>query len=132
MTPIAFKLSKLVEAKDLDQLNHVNNLRYIEWILETSELHWITKTSEKIRAKVGWVMIEQHIFYKRAAVLGDELELKTWIATAGGAKSVRKTQLFLKKTGTLLVEAETLWCFVQLEDLRPRRISQEIIEPYFY
>lgn len=131
MTPIPFSLSKIVATKDLDELNHVNNLRYIEWILEVSELHWTTNTSQELRATYGWVVMEQHIRYKKGAVLGDEIELKTWIASVEGAKSVRKTQLFLKKSGTLLVEAETLWCFVLLTNLRPLRISKEIIQPYF-
>lgn len=131
MIPIPFTQTKLVTANDLDQLNHVNNLRYIEWILEISELHWTTKTSQDIRFNFGWVVMEQHIFYKKAAFLGDELELKTWIASAEGAKSVRKTQLLLKKTNSLLIEAETLWCFVHLKNLRPMRIPKEILQPYF-
>lgn len=131
MNPIPFTQTKLVTAQDLDQLNHVNNLRYIEWILEISELHWTTKTPVEVRSDFGWVVMEQHISYKKAAFLGDELELKTWIASAQGAKSVRKTQLFLKNTTSLLVEAETLWCFVQLKNLRPSRIPKEILTPYF-
>jgi acyl-CoA thioester hydrolase len=130
MKPIPFEIQKQVSEADIDDLNHVNNLRYIEWVLEISELHWKTKTPESIRLQFGWVVIEQHIYYKHAAKLGDQLQLKTWIATCEGVKSERKTSIRNSKN-QLILEATTLWCFINLETHRLSRITPEIIEPYF-
>ncbi|GGE08604.1 acyl-CoA thioesterase [Psychroflexus salis] len=130
MKPIPFEIKKEVSQADLDDLNHVNNLRYIDWVLEISELHWKTKTSEKIRNTYGWVVLEQHIYYKHPAKLNEEIYLKTWIASSKGVKSERKTTI-RNAQGKLILEASTLWCLIDLIHQKPARITPEIVEPYF-
>ena len=130
MKPIPFEMKKRVTQADLDDLNHVNNLRYIEWVLEISELHWKTKTSEEIRNRYGWVVLEQHIFYKNPTRINEEINLKTWIASSKGVKSERKTTLH-DAGGKLILEASTLWCLIDLIHQKPARITPEIVEPYF-
>lgn len=130
MKPIPFEINKEVSKADLDDLNHVNNLRYIDWVLEISELHWKTKTPESIRKQLGWVVLEQHIYYKHAAKLGDQLKLKTWIASSKGVKSERKTTI-RNADNKLILEATTLWCFIDLETHKPARITADVVEPYF-
>ena len=130
MKPIPFEMKKRVTQADLDDLNHVNNLRYIEWVLEISELHWKTKTSEEIRNRYGWVVLEQHIFYKNPTRINEEINLKTWIASSKGVKSERKTTLH-DAEGKLILEASTLWCLIDLIHQKPARITPKIVEPYF-
>jgi acyl-CoA thioester hydrolase len=130
MKPIPFEIQKQVSQADLDNLNHVNNLRYIEWVLEISELHWKNKTSESIRLRLGWVTLEQHIYYKRATKLGDQLQIKTWIESFSGVKCIRKTKITNSKN-KLILEATTLWCFIDLKNQRPARITEDVVEPYF-
>lgn len=130
MKPIPFEMKKRVMQADLDDLNHVNNLRYIEWVLEISELHWKTKTSEEIRNTYSWVVLEQHIYYKHPVKLNEEINLKTWIASSKGVKSERKTTLH-NAQGKLILEASTLWCLVDLIHQKPARITSEIVKPYF-
>lgn len=119
-----------VTQDDLDDLNHVNNLRYIEWVLKISELHWKTKTSASIREQMGWVVLQHHLFYKRAAKIDDQLQLKTWIESYHGVKCTRKTQI-LNENNKLLFKAETLWCLIDLKHQKPARITPDIVEPYF-
>ena len=38
-----------VVPNDLDDLNHVNNIRYVEWIQEISKRHWNHVTTEAIQ-----------------------------------------------------------------------------------
>ena len=130
MKSIPFEIQKQVSQADLDDLNHVNNMRYIEWVLEISELHWKTKTSANIRNQFGWVVLEHHIYYKRATKLGEELQLKTWIADYKGVKCKRKTQIFNAEK-QLIIEAKTLWCYIDLQKQRPARITEAIVQPYF-
>lgn len=131
MQPKVFTQTRKVVDADIDDLHHVNNLKYIEWVLEVSEKHWHSETSKSHREKFGWVVMEQHIYYKKAAYLGDEILLKTWIDSVDGAKSLRKIQVFAKESQQLILEAETLWCFVELPRLRPLRIPKEVVAPFF-
>ena len=38
-----------VVSDDIDHLNHVNNIRYLEWIQAMARAHWTSLTSEKQR-----------------------------------------------------------------------------------
>jgi acyl-CoA thioester hydrolase len=113
---------------DLDSLNHVNNVRYVQWINDIAEEHWYTKATEPILASYFWVMINHHIHYKGQAILGDELYLKTFVTKAEGVTSTRMVEIYNKNSGKLLTTSETNWCFMSKASNRPARIPQEIIE----
>lgn len=130
MKPIPFEIEIKVTQDDLDDLHHVNNIRYIEWALNISELHWKTKTPTSIRQQLGWVVLEHHLYYKKAAKKDEVLKLKTWIDHYSGVKCTRKIQL-KNLDGQLLFEAKTLWCLIDLKHQKPARITAEIVEPYF-
>ena len=80
----------IVPATANDIRGHVNNLVYLEWCLDAAEAHWMSKSTESLRQKYVWYVIEHNIQYRASAFEGDELELKTWIdSTQGQAPPVR-------------------------------------------
>ena len=36
-----FETSRIVKTNDLDELNHVNNIRYVEWVQNIAKAHWL-------------------------------------------------------------------------------------------
>lgn len=130
MKPIPFEIHKTVDLGDLDDLQHVNNVRYIEWVLDISELHWKTKTSSTIRNKLGWVVLEHHFTYKKPAKINDKLKIFTWIDTYHGVKCTRKTEI-VNNENQLLFKAKTLWCLIDMHHQKPARITPDIVKPYF-
>jgi acyl-CoA thioester hydrolase len=115
-----------VSQSDLDSRNHVNNVRYVKWVQDLAEAHWLLKTSEDIRRSYYWVMISHHIQYKAEAVLGDTLLLKTFVTESKGVRSIRIVEIYNKSTQKLLTTSETTWCFMSHETNRPTRIPEEI------
>lgn len=115
-----------VSTSDLDSRNHVNNVRYVKWVQDIAEAHWLLKTSEEIRQNYYWVMISHHIQYKAEAVLGDTLVLKTFVTESKGVRSTRVVEIYNKSTQKLLTTSETIWCFMSHETNRPTRIPEEI------
>lgn len=121
-----FQKTVVVSKKDLDDLDHVNNIRYIEWIQEVSKEHWKSRVSKKVDQEVIWVVKSHHVEYKNEARLGDEISIKTFIAETRGAISVRAVEMRLLNSDKLLVESKTEWCLLNAKNYKPMRISEEI------
>ena len=121
-----FELTRIVVEDDLDELKHVNNVRYVQWIQDISKEHWVTKASEEIRNSVLWVVMNHNITYKNAAVLDDEIKVTTHIESSRGATSVRVVEMHNAKTNQLLLRSKTEWCLLNANTLKPTRISENI------
>ena len=115
-----------VKEEDLDDLKHVNNVRYVQWIQDISKEHWEKRVPDKLKKEVIWVVQNHNITYKGAATLGDVISLKTFIAATKGATSHRIVEMRNKNTGELLLESKTAWCLLHPKTFRPMRISGEI------
>lgn len=125
-----FEVHKVVSQEDLDELKHVNNVRYIEWVNDIAEAHWISKSSEQERSDFFWVLVHHSIDYKGEAKLGDVLRLKTYVESSKGVKSVRVVEVFNETTDRLITKSETTWCFMDSSTKRPTRIPEAIAQMF--
>ncbi len=116
----------VVEQGDLDDLNHVNNVRYLEWIQDISKEHWELNVPATVKQDLVWVVSSHYIQYRGEAKLGDTIHLRTYIAETKGAISVRAVEMRHAETGKTLVESKTEWCLLNAKTFKPMRISQEI------
>lgn len=124
---LIFEKSITVSAEDLDARNHVNNVRYVQWVQDIAEENWIANTSNNLRANFYWVMLSHHIQYKAEAKLGDNLLLKTFVTKAEGYRSTRIVEIYNQNTNKLLSTSETVWCLMTHKTNKPTRITQDIV-----
>ena len=115
-----------VRPEDIDQLNHVNNVVYVQWIQDAAVNHWNSVAPDEIKKSFVWVIVRHEIDYRQSAKLNDELLIKTWVLNAQGVSSVRQVQIFRKEDLKLLVESKTNWCMVDVNTQRPARITREV------
>jgi len=115
-----------VVMKDLDDLNHVNNIRYVEWIQEVSKNHWQKLTTQEIRDEMVWVVRTHNISYHKSALLGDTIQMNTYIQGNKGPISTRVVEIKNNKTGQLLVIAHTGWCLLDAKTFRPKRVPESV------
>lgn len=115
-----------VAKDDLDQLNHVNNVRYVQWVQDIAEDHWLKNASKTILDNYFWVMLSHHIEYKGEALLGDELNIKTYVSKSVGLTSIRHVVITNNTNGKIIVTSETKWCFMSTATKKPTRIPTEI------
>ncbi|MEO0573659.1 MAG: acyl-ACP thioesterase domain-containing protein [Bacteroidota bacterium] len=115
-----------VTSNDLDELNHVNNIRYIDWVQQISKEHWEKVTSQEIRNELIWVVRKHEVNYFKSAVLEDVLTLHTYISQNKGPISTRIVEIWNNKTNTLLVKASTDWCLLDASNFRPKRVPEHI------
>jgi acyl-CoA thioester hydrolase len=125
---LIFEKKITVSKEDLDARNHVNNVRYVQWVQDIAEENWTNNTSKIIRNTYYWVMLSHYIQYKAEAVLGDELQLKTFVTKAEGLRSTRIVEIYNLKTNKLLSSSETNWCLMSHKTHKPTRITQDIID----
>ncbi len=115
-----------VEEEDLDDMGHVNNVRYVSWIQEISAEHWQSRAPEAIREQVAWVVYNHNITYYAPALPGEKIRISTYIDRTEKAFSYRVVQMHREKDDTLLLKAITTWCMVDIHSHRPKRIGPEI------
>lgn len=117
-----------VSRGDLDDLNHVNNVRFVQWIQDISKEHWQKVATPEIQKEVVWVVMNHHIAYKNAAKLNDVVRIRSYIDKTKGATSVRIVEMYNDKTNQLLLRSNTEWCLLNGNTLKPIRISEDIIQ----
>lgn len=120
-----FEKSYIVEASHIDELNHVNNVVYLEWIQDIANLHWAQLKEGHDTSKYVWVVIRHEIDYLRQAHLKDTILVKTWVGATGGIKSVRHIEFY--KNGKLLVKSQTTFCLLDANTFKPTRITDEVL-----
>lgn len=118
-------LSIRVEPQHIDDMQHVNNVVYLQWVQDAALAHWNTAPAE-VRNKYNWVALRHEIDYKAPGFLGDELVAKTWVFNFEGVKSIRMVQIIRTKDNRLLAEARSTWCLLNATSGRPSKIGDDI------
>ena len=121
-----FQKEITVSKDDLDQLQHVNNVRYVQWVQDVAEAHWLQNASSKILESYYWVLVNHNIDYKGQAFLDDRIVIKTYVTSSEGVFSIRKVEMFNKTQNKLIISSTTKWCLINSKTHKPARISQDI------
>lgn len=123
-----FETQITVTEDDLDELNHVNNVRYVSWVNDAAKLHWEKNSTVDMRSKYYWILLSHLIEYKSSAFLNDLINIKTYVTKSEGVTSSRTVEMYHSNTNKLLVKSETNWCLKDSSTNRPTRISEEIVK----
>lgn len=121
-----FKKCITVTKDDLDELEHVNNVRYLQWVQDVAKVHWENNVTKEILDQYFWVVVSHFIEYKSSALLNDNILLKTYVTKSEGVTSTRIVEMYLQDNNKLLAKAETKWCLMNKTTKRPTRINSEI------
>jgi acyl-CoA thioester hydrolase len=113
-----------VSENDIDDLNHVNNIQYLNWVLKAAEEHWNLVTNKEYDKNYAWVVLKHEIDYLKSAKLNDEINIITWVRSNYGVKSERIVHI--KRNDETLVKAKTIWVLVNKKNMKPVRIPKKI------
>ncbi len=120
-----FTLNRTVMTEDIDELHHVNNVVYVEWVQDIAKKHWAFLTQNQSLSNYIWVLIKHEIDYLNQAVLNDSITINTWVSELTGAKCIRHVEVYKDKT--LLVKSKTTWCLLNAKTYKPLRIPNDIL-----
>jgi acyl-CoA thioester hydrolase len=121
-----FELKIKVTSEYIDDLNHVNNVVYIQWMDKVAFEHWEFLTQKDPLPQYIWVVLKHEVDYLKQAVLGDIITVKTWVGETKGFKSERLMEFY--KNNQLLVKAKTVWGMLDAENYKPSRIRENVLK----
>jgi acyl-CoA thioester hydrolase len=124
-----FSHSFRVQAEDIDEQGHVNNVSYLRWIQDVAVAHWQNSATVEQQEKYAWVVVRHEIDYKKQAFENDEITATTWVGEWSKVTCERFTEIF--RGNELLVKGRTVWCMLDRETAKPARIASDLIERFF-
>jgi acyl-CoA thioester hydrolase len=131
--PGVFTLRRRVGWRDIDPAKHVNNANYLAYIedcgVEVAAAHGWPMT-RMMADGFGIVARRFRIEYRQAAVLGDTLEIATWISDVKRVTAVRHYTIKRASDGELIARAHVLWVWVELASGRPMRIPAGFMDDF--
>jgi len=122
-----FEHRLMVQADDIDELGHVNNVVYVRYIQEVAAAHWDTVASPELKSKYAWVVLRHEIDYRSPAFHNDELIGTTWVGEANGARFERFVKLVRAADQKVVAETKTIWCMLDAASMRPARIGPDVL-----
>lgn len=123
-----YKKLIVVLPSHLDELQHVNNVQYLHWMMEAAEQHWKERATDAQQQEFIWVVSKHEIHYRGAARTGDELELTTFTGECTGAGWWRHFTIRNKLNDAAIVSAKTLFVLLSRLTQKPLRIQDNVLE----
>jgi acyl-CoA thioester hydrolase len=114
-----------VDAQHIDGLGHVNNVVYLQWAEQVAWRHSeaLGLGLEAYQALDAAMVARQHtLTYLVACVLGDELQLETWLGERNALHLYRHYRFIRVADGVVVFEGQTDWVCIRLSTGRPLRM----------
>jgi acyl-CoA thioester hydrolase len=133
MTTSIFEYFHTVEANEIDEQGHANNVVYVAWMQDAALAHsaalgWTPERYHQMG--MGWVARRHTIEYLRPALLGDRIVVETHVADMKKVTSTRVYRIVRRADQVVLAKAETNWAFIDYATGKPTRIPAEILRAY--
>lgn len=123
----------VVTPDEIDELGHVNNQVYLDWLMGAATRHskavgWAL--DRLIAMGEGWVVRRHEIDYLQPVLLGETVIMRTWVETAEKASSERYYEVSKKSDGRKVCQGRTMWVWINYKTGRPCRIPAALIKDF--
>jgi acyl-CoA thioester hydrolase len=124
-----FTATVTARAEDIDELGHVNNAVWVQWIERIARTHWSTAGDPAHVEAYVWVITRNEIDYLKPLREGESVTARTWGEQPKGARSVRVME-FVAPDGTIHVRSHTIWAMIDKKTGRLVRVTPDVIAPF--
>ena len=125
-----YEVVRDVTEADADELGHVNNVVYVQWIQEIAAEHWRLTAAPELVDAVAWALVRHELDYRRPAYPGDTVTVRTWVGTATPVRYERHVEI-VDVDERILVRSRTEWAPVDRETGQLRRLDTAAHEPFY-
>ena len=125
-----FTLTLTAAPEHIDELGHVNNAVWVQWIQHVATSHWYSVARPEHQDAYFWVVVRHEIDYLRAAHEGDVVTARTWVGEAPKGARFDRHMEFLGPDGKVCVRAKTQWAIIDKAAGRPIRVPAEVVAPF--
>jgi acyl-CoA thioester hydrolase len=130
MTRPVFEVELTAKPEHIDELGHVNNAVWVQWIQQVAVEHWNSVADAAHKNAYHWVVVRHEIDYLRAAVEGERIIARTWVGEAPKGARFDRLMEFVGPEGKICVRARTQWAIIDKALGRPIRVPAEVIAPF--
>ncbi|WP_118857884.1 acyl-CoA thioesterase [Sphingomonas mesophila] len=114
----------------IDELGHVNNAVWVQWIQEVALAHWYSVADPAHQDDYIWVVVRHEIEYLRAVKAGETVTGRTWVGEAPKGARFDRLMEFVGDDGKPRVRARTTWAIIDKASGRPIRVPPAVIAPF--
>ena len=130
MTRPVFEHRITAKAEHIDELGHVNNAVWVQWIQEVALAHWYSIADPAHQDDYIWVVVRHEIDYLRAVEVGETVTGRTWVGEEPKGARFDRHMEFVGEDGKVRVRARTTWAIIDKAAGRPIRVPPEVIAPF--
>jgi acyl-CoA thioester hydrolase len=128
--PTPFVTTITASPEDIDELGHVNNAVWVQWIQDVATRHWMAAAApEHIKAYL-WVVTRHEIDYRGNVTAGETVMARTWIGEAPRGARFDRLMEFTGTDGKVKVAAKSTWAIVDRGTGRIMRVPAEVAAPF--
>lgn len=125
-----FEMKFTVASEHIDELGHVNNAVWVQWIQDIAVAHWRSVANREHDEAYFWVVVRHEIDYHRAAYEGNRVTARTWVGDAPQGARFDRLVEFTGPDGKTCVRARTVWAIIDKAAGRPIRVPAEVVAPF--
>ena len=130
MAKPVFEMALTAGREHIDELGHVNNAVWVQWIQQVAVAHWDSVARREHRDAYYWVVVRHEVDYLRPAIEGDAITARTWVGDAPKGARFDRFVEFTGADGKICVRARTEWAIIDKVLGRPIRVPPEVIAPF--
>ena len=121
MNPVFTRKITATEA-DIDELGHVNNAVWVQWIQEVALAHWYSVAAPEHQGDYIWVVVRHEIDYKRPLIYHPRgVDIELWVGAIKAASFEIRYEVH--DEDTVFATASSVLVPYDLVAERPRRVS---------
>lgn len=117
-----------IEPADIDDMGHVNNAVYLQWVQEAVVDYWRSVAPPDAVAKHIWVALKHEITYLKPTFLEDSVVAEVVAEKVEGARAFFLT--VLKRGEEVLSEIQSCWCCLDAATQRPARLAGDVVSRF--
>ena len=126
----SFEMTFTAASEHIDELVHVNNAVWVQWMEEVATTHWRAVANPEHQDRFFWVVVRHEIDYLRAVLEGETITARTWAGERPqGARFDRNIE-FTGEDGKVRVRSRTDWAIIEKASGRPIRVPAEVVAPF--
>ncbi len=126
-----FSMSFTAQPEHIDELGHVNNAVWVQWIQAIAGAHWESVVPPEHAAAHVWVVTRHEIDYRGNVVAGETVTAETWVPDPPKGARFDRHVRFLDADGRVKVQSVTTWALIDRATGRLLRVTPEIAAPFF-
>lgn len=114
----------------IDELGHVNNAVWVQWMEQVSVDHWRQDADPAHVDAYIWVVTRHEVDYRGNVAVDDVVTARTWIPEPPRGARFDRLMEFTGPDGKVKVSAKSTWAMIDKKSGRLMRVSAEVAAPF--